>query len=336
MRLKGSMNFKQYRSEDASMRDIHIAAAQFEARDADKDYNFGRIEALLQRAVGQGAEIVSFHECCIPGYTFLQDLSAAEIEALAERVPDGPSTRRLEELARRFGVGLLAGLIERDGSRLLNTYLAVSPRGFVTKFSKLHAFVSAHLSWGDRIHVFELCGVKCSILICYDNNLVENPRIATLLGADVIFAPHVTCGLQSPMPGRGKIAPQLWENRQRDPVPLRMEFQGPKGRAWLMRWLPTRAYENGVYYIFTNAVGVDHDTIKTGGAMILDPMGEIVAESTALGDDVVTGLCTPEKIELSGGRRYLKARRPELYAKLAEPLADGAKPVVNPGWRLER
>ncbi len=316
------------------MRDIHIAAAQFEARDADKEYNFSRIEALLQRAVGQGAEIVSFHECCIPGYTFLQNLSPAEIEALAERVPDGPSTRRLEELARRYDVGLLAGLIERDGSRLLNTYVAVSPQGFAAKFSKLHAFVSPHLSWGDRIHVFELCGVKCSILICYDNNLVENPRIATLLGADVIFAPHVTCGLQSPMPGRGKIAPQLWENRRRDPVPLRMEFQGPKGRAWLMRWLPTRAYENGVYYIFTNAVGVDHDTIKTGGAMILDPMGEIVAESTALGDDVVTGLCTPEKIELSGGRRYLKARRPELYAKLAEPLADGARPVVNPGWRL--
>ena len=81
---------------------------------------------------------------------------------------------------------------------------------------------------------------------------------------------------------------------------LRLEFQGPKGRGWLMRWLPARAYENGVYYIFTNAVGVDHDTIKTGGAMILDPFGEIVAESQALGDDVVAALCTPEKIEQSG------------------------------------
>ena len=41
-----------------------------------------------------------------------------------------------------------------------------------------------------------------------------------------------------------------------------------------MRWLPARAYDNGVYYVFTNAVGVDDDTIKTGGAMILDPFGE--------------------------------------------------------------
>jgi predicted amidohydrolase len=113
-----------------------------------------------------------------------------------------------------------------------------------------------------------------------------------------------------------------------------MQFEGPKGRGWLMRWLPTRAYENGVYYVFTNNVGVDHDTIKTGGAMIIDPFGEIIAESRALGNDVVVGLCTPEKINESGGRRYINARRPELYGKLTEPRPEGQAAVVNPGWRL--
>ena len=68
--------------------------------------------------------------------------------------------------------------------------------------------------------------------------------------------------------------------------------------------------------------------------MILDPYGEIIAESRALGDDVVIGLCTPEKIEASGGRRYLRARRPELYDQLVEPLPEGQTPEVNPGWRL--
>ena len=68
--------------------------------------------------------------------------------------------------------------------------------------------------------------------------------------------------------------------------------------------------------------------------MILDPLGEIVAESRALGDDVVVGLCTPEKLDIAGGRRYLKARRPDLYAKLAEPLPPGQKPETTPGWKL--
>lgn len=317
------------------MRDIRIAAAQFEARDADKDHNFGRIEALTRRAVDAGAEIVSFHECCIPGYTFLEELSRDQLAALAEPVPDGPSTQRLVDLAKRLDVALLAGLVEADAGRLFNTYVAAGPEGFVAKHRKLHAFINPHLSWGDELEVFELCGVRSCILTCYDNNLVENPRIAALKGAEVIFAPHVTCGLPSPMPGRGKIDKRLWDNRRRDPVPLRQEFTGPKGRGWLMRWLPTRAYENGVYYVFTNNVGVDHDTIKTGGAMVIDPFGEILVECTALGDDVVVGLCTPEKIQLSSGRRYIRARRPDLYAKLAEPLPEGQQPVVHPGWRMK-
>ncbi len=44
---------------------------------------------------------------------------------------------------------------------------------------------------------------------------------------------------------------------------------------------------------------------------------------------------TPEKLDLSSGRRYIQARRPELYAKLSEPLPEGQKPVVQPGWRLK-
>ncbi len=323
------------RRRGKGMRDIRIAGAQFEARDGDKDYNFGRIEALAQRAVEQRAEIVSFHECCITGYTFLQTQSREQLEALAEQVPDGPSTQRLLALSRRLGVPLLAGLLERHEGKLYNCYVAVAPEGFVAKHRKIHAFINPNLTCGDQYTVFDLCGIRCGILICYDNNLVENPRITALLGAEVIFAPHVTCGLESPMPGRGKIDKLFWENRDRDPVPLRMEFTGPKGRAWLMRWLPTRAYENGVYYVFTNAVGVDYDTIKTGNTMIIDPFGEILAEAHALGEDVVVALCTPEKLNLSSGRRYLKARRPNLYAKLVEPLPEGQKPEILPGWRLK-
>ncbi|NLX95444.1 MAG: nitrilase [Rhodopirellula sp.] len=316
------------------MRDIRIAAAQFEARDGDKAYNFDRIAALARKAVEAGAEIVSFHECCISGYTFLQDLSRDELDELAEPVPGGPSTQRLIGLSRDLNVPLLAGLLESADGKLFNTYTAVSPQGFVARHRKIHAFISQHLTCGEQFTVFDLCGVRCGILTCYDNNLVENARVTTMLGAEVIFAPHVTCGLDSPMPGRGRIDRRLWDNRHRDPVALRQEFCGPKGRGWLMRWLPARAYENGVYYIFTNAVGVDHDTIKTGNAMILDPFGEVLAESTALGDDVVVALCTPEKIDQSGGRRYLRARRPDLYAKLVEPLPAGEKPQINPGWRI--
>jgi predicted amidohydrolase len=315
------------------MRDIRIAAAQFESWDNDKAHNLARIEELALRAAGQGAEIVSFHEACIPGYTWIQRLSKEELWEVAEPVPEGPSVERLTHIARATRVVVMAGLFERDGAgNFYNCYVTVGPEGFITKFHKLHPFINPQLSPGRDFRVIELLGCKIGFLICYDNNLPENVRITTMLGAEIIIMPHVTGCLPSAMPGRGTVDRLLWENRHRDPARLRREFRGPKGRGWLMRWLPTRAYENGVYAVFSNNIGRDYDTIKPGLAMILDPFGEVLVESHALDDDVVVALLTPDKIGQSSGRRYLLARRPELYDKLVEPQQS----LTLPGWTLQR
>jgi len=311
---------------------VKIGAAQFEHRNGDKPFNLGRIEALTALAVARGAEIVSFHECAISAYTFLQSLSKPQLQDLAEPVPDGPSTKRLCEIAKRYRVALLAGLIEVDAGKFYNTYVCVNDKGFVARFRKLHPFIHAALSPGEGYCVFDLHGWKCGILICYDNNLVENVRMTTLLGAEIVFMPHVTGCLPSPMPGRGTVDPQLWARREVDPVPLRQEFLGPKGRGWLLRWVPARAFENGIYAVFTNPVGLDDGQVRNGNAMVLDPFGEILAESNALADDVVVATCTADKLAISSGRRYLRARRPELYGKLVEPSPE--PPRTEPGWKV--
>lgn len=314
------------------MRDIRIAAAQFEHRNADREFNLSRIRALTMQAVSEGAEIASFHECCITGYTFVQQFSREQMLDLAEPVPDGDSIQRLMEISRDAGIPILAGLFERDNDEVFNTCVCVDGDKLVAKFRKLHAFVNPHLSSGDEFVVFDLRGCRCGILICYDNNLPENVRLTALNGAEIIFMPHVTGCLPSVMPGRGLVSPSLWHNRDRDPAALRMEFNGPKGRQWLMRWLPTRLYENGVYGIFTNPIGMDDDQVRNGNSMIIDPFGEVISECHRLGDDVTVSLCTAEKIEVSSGQRYLRARRPELYDGLTAP--SDAPPVTEPGWKL--
>jgi predicted amidohydrolase len=313
------------------MRDIRIAAAQFEHRNGDKEYNLSVMRELTALAVERGAEVVSFHEGCVTAYSFIRKLSREQLLELSEFVPDGPSVRRLVELAREFNVVVLGGLLEKDKEdRVYNAYVCATKDGIVARHRKIHTFLSEHQTSGNEYTVFELDGVTFGILICYDNNLVENVRITTLMGAEVIFMPHVTGCLPSPMPGRGLVARELWDNRERDPVRLRQEFMGPKGRGWLMRWLPTRAYENGVYAVFTNPIGLDDDEIRNGNAMIIDPYGEIIAECNTLGDDVVVGLCTPEKLTDAPGRRYIRARRPDLYGKLVE--APKQRPVTDSGW----
>jgi predicted amidohydrolase len=53
--------------------------------------------------------------------------------------------------------------------------------------------------------------------------------------------------------------------------------------------------------------------------MILDPYGEILAESRALGDAMVVADLEAAQLPTSSGRRWLRARRPELYGALAQP-----------------
>jgi hypothetical protein len=117
----------------------------------------------------------------------------------------------------------------------------------------------------------------------------------------------------SPRPGAGFVDPELWKNRKKDQVSLRKEFDGPKGREWLMKWLPARAYDNGIYAVFSNPVGMDDDQLKNGCSMIIDPFGNIIAECRELGDGFVSATVTPDKLTMAGGYRYTLARRPELY-----------------------
>ncbi len=296
------------------MEPINISTAQFEARNGDKAYNLSVIEKLVKKASAEGADVIAFHECSITGYTFARNLSKGQMLDLAEFVPDGDSTRRLIEMAAAYDIIILAGLFEKtESDALYKPYICVDKQGLVAKHRKIHPFINPHLSPGQGYTIFEIKGWKCGILICYDNNIIENVRATKLLGADIIFMPHATMCTPSPRPGAGFVDPKLWKNREADPTSLRLEFDGMKGRGWLMKWLPARAFDNGVYVVFSNPVGMDDDQVKPGLSMIIDPFGDILAECRSFDDSFVTALVTPEKLADAGGNRYIKARRPELY-----------------------
>ena len=296
------------------MKDIKIATAQFENKSGDKDYNLNRIDELSKIAAEDGASVVAFHECSITGYSFARHLSRKEMIDLAEFIPAGPSIVTLSKIAKKNDITILAGLFEKDDeNKLYKAYVCVDKNGFIAKHRKLHPFIHPCLTPGNSYCVFEIFGWKCGILICYDNNIIENVRATNLLGADIIFMPHVTMCTPSPRPGAGFVGPELWKNRFNDPTSLRLEFDGMKGRSWLMKWLPARAYDNAIYAVFSNPIGMDDDQLKNGCSMIIDPFGDIIAECRKLDDDVVTALITADKLTNAGGYRYKQARRPELY-----------------------
>jgi predicted amidohydrolase len=92
--------------------------------------------------------------------------------------------------------------------------VCVDKNGLVAKYRKLHPFINQYVTPGDNYCVSEIYGWKCGILICYDNNIVENVRATTLPGANIIFMPHVTMCTPSTIPGAGFVKPKLWENHE--------------------------------------------------------------------------------------------------------------------------
>lgn len=293
------------------MENLKIASVQFENRSGDKTYN---LDLIRQLAAEQGADVVAFHECSITGYTFARNLSREEMLDLAELIPDGPSVKSLIAIAKEYQITILAGLFEKDAlGALFKAYICVDETGLIAKHRKLHPFINPHLSAGTAYTIFEIKGWKCGILICYDNNIIENVRATTLLGAQVIFMPHVTMCTPSTRPGAGFVDAELWKNKEENSALLRAEFDGLKGRSWLMKWLPARAYDNAIYAVFANPIGMDDDQLKNGCAMIIDPYGDVMAECRSLGNEICVAELTADKLMKAGGYRYIRARKPELY-----------------------
>lgn len=292
---------------------------QFHHATADKAYNLDRIRAFAAEAAHQDVQLLAFPEMCITGYWALRTFPRADLADLAEPVPSGPSTQELLRLAAQHEMTLGAGLIEQtEDGRLYNAYVVAMPDGQTAVHRKLHCFLSPHMDSGDRFTVFDApqCG-RLGILTCWDNNLVENVRITALQGAEILLAPHQTGGCDSRSPeAMGRIDPALWLNRHDDPAAIEAAFRGPKGRGWLMRWLPARAHDNGLFLLFSNGVGLDDDEVRTGNAMILDPYGRILEETGKAGDDMVVAELDADLLDMCTGQRWLRGRRPELYDPL--------------------
>ena len=303
------------------MKTLKVASVQFQHAPGDKTRNLQIMRRFVEQAARESVKLICFPECCVSGYWHLRHLAESDLRELAEKIPDGPTTEELQKWSREFDMSIGAGFVEvADDGRLYNSYVVAMPDGNWARHRKMHVFISKYMHSGSEYTVFDLPdGWRVAVLICYDNNLIENARTCALLGAEIVLAPHQTGGCNSGSPfAMGVIDRTIWDRRKEEPVAIQAELCGDKGRGWLMRWLPARAHDNGMFYIFSNGVGPDDDEVRTGNAMILDPYGRIIVETCKAGDDMIIAELDATLRERCTGVRWMRARRPELYQKLVE------------------
>jgi 5-aminopentanamidase len=135
------------------------------------------------------ADLIVLPELFASGYQFI---SQEEVQQLAEPVPDGPTTRRLIDIAKRRRMYIVAGLPEKASSKCYNSAIVVGPTGFIGCYRKTHLFYEETLFFapGDSgFQVWDIGPAKIGVMICFDWYYPESARSLAVQGAEIICHP---------------------------------------------------------------------------------------------------------------------------------------------------
>jgi N-carbamoylputrescine amidase len=185
---------------------IRIACVQMEPRIGAVADNVDHGLALIARAADAGATVVVLPELANTGYMFR---TRAEAFALAEPVPDGPTTARWMALARARGIHIVAGITERDGDALFNAAVVLGPDGYVGTYRKMHLWDAENLFFEPGnlgFPVFRTPIGRIGVAICYDGWFPETFRLQALQGADLICVPTNWVPIPGQMAGQQAMA----------------------------------------------------------------------------------------------------------------------------------
>ncbi len=293
------------------MQPIRVAAVSINSPLGDVPGVLESIETWTRRAVEDGADLTLFPELQIHGHC------TPNTWQLAEAVPDGPSTRRLEQLARQFNVFLSVGLSEKEHDLVYNTQILVGPQGYVGKQRKLHLSRDEVLFYkgGREIPVFDIGKCKLGTIICYDNQFPEVARILALRGADVLLMPHAA-------------RVRMWQDNDASMADARRH-----SHEYFISCYAMRARENACFAVLANQAGragmvemyppdSPNQPHHCGGAIFFAPDGQVLASSQTdiIRDEMVVHTLDPELLaaERSLPNYTLKTRRPELYEELVK------------------
>lgn len=165
---------------------MRVGYYQYDPLFGEVAQNLDRVAAKLNEAE---TDLLVLPEFCASGYQFV---SKEEVAALAEPVPDGPTTTRLIDLAKARRMVIVAGLPERAGSAYYNSAVVVGPFGFIGCYRKTHLFFEETLFFtpGDTgFQVWDIGSAKLGVMICFDWYYPESARTLALKGAEILCHP---------------------------------------------------------------------------------------------------------------------------------------------------
>ncbi len=246
----------------------------------DSEQNLERAIALMHQAADGGADVVCLPELFRSRYFCKTEDHA--LFALAEAVP-GPTTARLETLARDRDITIIASLFEKRAEGLYhNTAAVLHPEtGYAGKYRKMHIpddplfYEKFYFAPGDLgFKVFDTPRARIGTLICWDQWYPEAARLTALRGASILFYPTAIGWLPEEKSDRGAAQHEMWETIQR-----------------------SHAVANGCFVCAVNRIGFEptpgtaedgNEGIEFWGqSFIVGPDGQVIARAPADAETVL-------------------------------------------------
>ncbi|MFK8024004.1 MAG: N-carbamoyl-D-amino-acid hydrolase [Ilumatobacter sp.] len=313
-------------------RSIHVGAAQLGpiARDEPRDHVVDRLLRLLRRGAEHGCELVVFPELALTTFFprwYLDEGGDAgiggdttELDSYYEDEVPSIATQPLFDEAKRLAVGFCLGYAELtppdgDGVRhRYNTYVLVDRAGeIVAKYRKVHIpGHESHEPWRQFQHlerryfeespdgfgVHDAFGGRFGMAICNDRRWPETYRVMGLQGVEMILI-----GYNTPL--------------NYAPDPSQNPLQGFHNHLVMQ----AGAYQNGTWVVGVAKGGIEEGVESLAQTAIIAPSGQVVAQATTIGDELVDAFCDLDMCE-----RYKKTlfdfdryRRPEMYSVITDP-----------------
>lgn len=255
--------------------------------------------SLIRNAAEAGAQVICLQELFYGPY-FCAEQSSKWYD-LTEAIPDGPTIKRMQALARECQAAIIVPIYEVDGEGIFyNTAAVINRDGtYLGKYRKTHIPQAAPGFW-EKFYfrpgnlgypIFDLGLCKIGVYICYDRHFPEGARALGLNGAEIVFNPSATVA---------GLSEYLWKLEQ-----------------------PAHAAANGYFIGAINRVGTEapwNIGEFYGQSYFCDPRGQILATAARDRDEVLTADLDLEKIaEVRKTWQFFRDRRPDAYGDLVRP-----------------
>jgi len=268
------------------MKPVSLLLAQTGPKLGNKERNLRQISEQASKARKKNVDLLVFPELHLTGYT-MRD----EVSHLAESIP-GPSTRKVETLAREHGVHIVFGMPEESEVKgvIHNSAVFVGPKGLVGRYRKIHLPTHSvfeerrYYRPGQEASVFKTDIGIIGLIICYDLYFPELTRLQALQGAELVVCISASPGLR------------------------RRFFEG---------FCLSRAMENAVYLAYVNRVGIEEGLQFWGGSRVIAPNGSVLAQCKY--DVEEFQICKVDLGEVSRARAFIptiKDLEPGLFDQL--------------------